>query len=326
MGFDLTAAKYVLFSASVYARPVHPVPVASVGANHHETIRIYNDYKIDIRLFLELMDVKKVILKYIVYDIDEIYFKLLHNRNTNTMNPPVPDISTHFFDRRGINNYKELQIKESNVREMIYDLTESIIKIFNELEGLQDFGTAANNDYSNMQLINFAIQITKNTGKYEYDIKLWNAKLQVDKTWDNLKTYFEDAHKIVCTMRGKTMKIMAYHHTNMLAIQVLVEVKAVKENMLQKTEAQPMDDNTPPHRHDNSSTSDNVQIRVLKLFRSMQDTLRDLKSNSNNSNNTNNGGKNMIKRLEAEYTNTPGSMGHVITTVILLQKSGWAHG
>ena len=46
---------------------------------------------------------------------------------------------------------------------MVYVLTEPIITIINELEDLQDFWGAAQNDYSDTQLINIAIQIIRNT-------------------------------------------------------------------------------------------------------------------------------------------------------------------
>ena len=50
----------------------------------------------------------------------------------------------------------------------------------------------------------------------------------VDKTWINFKTCFEDDHNILCRVRGATMKNTAFHQENILATQVLEEVKDVK--------------------------------------------------------------------------------------------------
>ena len=55
---------------------------------------------------------------------------------------------------------------------MFYHLTEPIVQIFDELEELQYLGSASQNDYSDMQLITFTLQIIKNTGEIEHDIKL----------------------------------------------------------------------------------------------------------------------------------------------------------
>ena len=52
-------------------------------------------------------------------------------------------------------------------------------------------------------------------------------------------------------------------------------------------EAQLIDENTYPQHHANSATIDNVQVYILKLFQSMRDTFKDLKSNNNYSNNSN---------------------------------------
>ena len=46
---------------------------------------------------------------------------------------------TYLFDTWGIVNDEELQAKENECREMVYDLTEPIAQIFDELEELQDF-------------------------------------------------------------------------------------------------------------------------------------------------------------------------------------------
>ena len=102
--------------------------------------------------------------------IDEIYLKILRNRSTNTIQLNVAQILTYLFDGWGIVNDEELQAKESECREMVYDLIESIVQIFDELEEIQDFGEATQNDDSDMQSIKFALQIIKNTGKFEHDM------------------------------------------------------------------------------------------------------------------------------------------------------------
>ena len=80
---------------------------------------------------------------------------------------------------------------------------------------------------------------------------------------------------------------MAFQHANMLATQVLVEVKAVKEDILHMIEEHQPGMNTPPEQDANSTTSDNLHAEILNLFQSMQDTLK-VKSNKNNQNNSNN--------------------------------------
>ena len=54
--------------------------------------------------------------------------------------------------------------------------------IYDKLEELQDFGAVAQNDFSDMQLSKLSLQIIKNTGEFEHDIRLWNTMLILDKT------------------------------------------------------------------------------------------------------------------------------------------------
>ena len=79
--------------------------------------------------------------------------------------------------------------KESEIREFFYHLIEPIVTIFNELKDLQYFETAANNNYLDTQLMKLAIQTIENTREFKHNIQLWNVKLQVDKSCDNLKMH-----------------------------------------------------------------------------------------------------------------------------------------
>ena len=62
----------------------------------------------------------------------------------------MAQILTYLFDRWGIVKDEKLQVKESECQEMVYDLMEQIAQNFDELEELQDFGAAAQNDYPDM--------------------------------------------------------------------------------------------------------------------------------------------------------------------------------
>ena len=52
----------------------------------------------------------------------------------------MAQILTYLFDRSGIVNDEDLQAKENECREMVYDLTESIVQFFDELKELQYLG------------------------------------------------------------------------------------------------------------------------------------------------------------------------------------------
>ena len=115
---------------TLYVQPVHPGQAAPVGTTQYETVRLQDDYKREIPLFWEVTDIEKAITKLIVQVIDEIYLKSLRNQSTNTIQLNLAQILDFFFDRWGIVNDEDIQAKESKCREMVYDLTEPILQIF----------------------------------------------------------------------------------------------------------------------------------------------------------------------------------------------------
>ena len=99
------------------------------------------------------------------------------------------------------------------------------------------------------------------------------------------------------------MRSMTFQNTNILATQVLEEVKAVKEDVLQVMEEQQLDENTYPKQHTNSATRDNIQVEILKLLQIMQGTLKDLKSDKVNHNNRNNNNNNSNRNKNSSNSN-----------------------
>jgi len=59
-------------------------------------------------------------------------------------------------------------------------------------------------------------------------MKTWYARPVVDKTWINFKDHFEAEHASLRRVIGTTMRNVSLHQANVLASQVLDEVKHVK--------------------------------------------------------------------------------------------------
>ena len=91
--------------------------------------------------------------------------------------------------------------------------------IFDEIEDLELLGVEAKLPYSPAQLVNFATDILMRSMAFEPTLILWNARPAVEKTWTNLKTQFENAHKALRLVRGKTMQDTNFHQANHMATQ-----------------------------------------------------------------------------------------------------------
>ena len=110
---------------------------------------------------------------------------------------------------------------EFKVREMAYELMEPLVTIYDEIEELEHLGVAAVNPYSQSQIVNYGLTIIKNTNNFETGIYTWIARPLTKHTWPNFKTHFEEAHRVLRSVRGMTRRLSAYHHANILASQVL---------------------------------------------------------------------------------------------------------
>jgi hypothetical protein len=135
-----------------------------------------DEWKDKIKLFREVTDVEKTIIKQIVEVIDEKYIKSIRDRVTNTIKISLIQILEFLFDRYGIVEDDDLREKEEQMRQFSYDISDPIVEIFNPIEDLEEFGIAANDPYTSQQLIKFGLQIIKDTGDLEKGQEEWHER------------------------------------------------------------------------------------------------------------------------------------------------------
>ena len=101
------------------------------------------------------------------------------------------------------------------------------------------------NPYLPSQLINFALQIIKNTNDFEDAQKQWHAKAAVKKTWSNFMTHFDNEHQALREVRGVTMQSTAFH-ANAVSNEVLEEVRGMNETVQQALMMMQAGNQAPP--------------------------------------------------------------------------------
>ena len=105
----------------------------------------------------------------------------------------LPKFWSAYVDIYGIIQDKHLREKAEEIRGLNYELDDPIVTFFNEIEDLQNFGIAANNEYYEEQFVKFGIHIIKNIGEFEHDLRIWHGMTRAKKTWNNSKAHFEAA-------------------------------------------------------------------------------------------------------------------------------------
>jgi hypothetical protein len=322
LGLVLTPLEYARVNAIPYTRPEAPQrPEIIQGNAQHENLRLNQEYQTAQKEFRETVDMEKALIKQIVQAIEPKYLKILRNSTTNAITRNIPDILEYLFSRYGRVDPETLHKKELSVRQMQYNLQEPLVVVYEEVEELEKLAEAAGNPYTPIQVVNFGLQIIKNTKDFEDGIKAWNALPLGQKNWMNFKLHFEKEHRALKEIRGATMQSTAFHQVNYIAEQVLQEVRNVQTTVMDQLTHIPIDsdkENEAPqyeHQANAAKSADTVQMEMLKLIKDLQLEVRNMKSNnySNNgyNNNNNNGGnRSNGKRNRTKYCWTHGACAH----------------
>ena len=195
-GLVVDPTEYAMVPGTIpYVRPVHPgALVIPPGTTQQIYLGLREDHKEAVRVFREVNDVQQRIIKQLVQAMDATYLKTLRNVNTNTITCDIPTIFTHLLRNYGLIGDDTLTETESKIKTIQYNLLNPLVKVFDEVEELQHLGIAAQDPYSEAQLIKFGLQIIKNIHDFETGIEKWIDLPKISKTWANFKSHFEEAH------------------------------------------------------------------------------------------------------------------------------------
>ena len=286
LGLVLNADEYARLSRTPFEQPVFPVltlPNPCAGPLISQLTREFSER---MRVFRESIDVKKALIKQIVAAIDQKYLRTLRNDDTHSITTDIPVILTYLFNRYGKVTPDKLNDKETEVRSFVYNLQDPLVSLFDQVEDLKKLGDAAQMPYTTRQLLNFGVQLIRNTHDFLDGLKSWIEKREDEKNWTNFKLHFEDEHDKLKLIRGMTMKHAGFHQANFIASQVMEEVQSVQSNVLQLLQKQEDKENLPPpepvESKANAATSTDpaltMQMEMLKLIKSLQHEVKELKN------------------------------------------------
>jgi hypothetical protein len=345
VGLVTTLAEYALISAIPYVRPVHPgalVLPTGVGTTtlHREIAR--DDHNEAVRVFREVVDIEKALIKQLVQAVPEVYMKPFRNQYSNSVNVSLSSILTSLFNTYRKVQDDTLQEATDKLRARIYDISQPLVVMFNDIQELNELSIAADNEYTERQLVNIGIQLIKNTNDFERGLESWIIRPAVEKTWINFKAHFELAHTNLVQLRGPLMKNSAFTNTaNAITASVIESVREelnddrsrvfqrldeTESSILNALTVTPRTANTSVVTDDESTTStmtervnatvsDSIQLEILKLLKDIQRNI-----NGNQVQATTNGlqqgtkgkGKKKRKRLDtSKYCWSCGAWNHL---------------
>lgn len=157
------------------------------------------------------MDLENALKKQVIAAIKPTYLDDRRNPNTNSITEPLNDLLAYLFRRYGNVTQVTLDKEEQKVKNMTYLLTDPINNVFQAVQDLGQLADAAENPFSDRQLLETGLHIIQNTHDFELAQIQWNQKPPADKTWVNFKTHFVNALTQLELVRGTTMQPSAFH-------------------------------------------------------------------------------------------------------------------
>jgi hypothetical protein len=252
-------------------------------------------------VYREWQNVEKALLRHLQRSLESKYLQAFEDDATALLAGDIPVILEHLFGRYGVVRSEDVKMKEAEILKTHFTPSEPLVLIWNPIEKLKKLATQANIPYTEEQLLEFALQIIRNTHDYENALGDWHTKALPDKTWGNLKTHFAKAQEALKASRGPTMAQAGFHQMNMVANDMRDEFTLTKNELANLLSS--LDDtasvNTPTvastvpsatsanHNFStldmesaNSMSDTSTQIELLKLLRSMQVEFAAMKTNT----------------------------------------------
>ena len=184
LGLMLTPKECANVSPIPYVRPFHPgALIIPPGTTLHESTRLREDFKEQLRQYRECTQVETAIIKQLGIAFPKMYFKGFRNPHTNTITTDIPTLLDHVFTTYGAVEPEELKEQEDLLRQKVFDIGQPLIILFNKVKELKELATASGNPFSPVQLLTIGIQLIKNFNDFETGLTTWFDLPPADKAW-----------------------------------------------------------------------------------------------------------------------------------------------
>ena len=290
LGLVLSTVKYATLAPGTPFENVAPAalvipPRATVGA----IFTLQNQHQSEKREFERVNQLEALLKSKICEAIDDQYLTSFKDADAGCVILPIRYFIAQLFTKYGEVTSKTLKDAEDEVRGFNFLLQDDINIIYKKIEELKLLGEAANNPYSDRQLLDYALEIIKNTHDMESSLKDWYKKPDADQTWTNFKTHFEAKLKELRNIRGTSMRGTAYHQAHLATTTVMnAQTQQMYKDMheiqeailmaLQQAEKTPDQENDANRANTNSANFTQQQAQdVIKVMENLKQEVAGMK-------------------------------------------------
>ena len=227
LGLVLTDEEYAKVSPNhPFVPPEFPGPlVIPPRTDIVDAMNMGETHKRDTALYRECREVEKALMRHITTAVESKYIDFLKNEYTDLIEDDIPTVLEFLFSNYGKVPTRSVKEKETEVLTTPFVPSDPMVTIYRPIEQLRKLAEIARIPYTESQIVDFGIQLIKNTRDFETALGEWNRKPDDDKTWEIFKQHFQDAQQTLKDIHGPTMAQAGYHHANHLATETREELK-----------------------------------------------------------------------------------------------------
>jgi hypothetical protein len=221
LGLVLSADRYATLATAVpWISPANPGPFVPPAAGTAAQIEAAKDVWRELRLSFDLCQAtEKALIAQIVDSIDQIYLRALLNRITGQYSTDIRAVLQHLFATHGKITPQQVKAKEMSTYNMHYDISQPVDTVFNTIDDLADLAEHALSPMTPQQMIDMAYVIFARQPILQQDLRLWNRRPVVDRTWANMLDHFRDAQSDLSSLpnAGDVFHQQPPHQANSVA-------------------------------------------------------------------------------------------------------------
>lgn len=224
LGLTILPATYQTVTGHAFVAPVNPgsLPNIAPTATQAQIGESVRQHKERLKIWKKYLATDLALKNQILSTFDEVYLKGLRNRHVGYQNVSAREMIQHLYLNYGVITPAELDENDARMREP-FDSTKPIEELFEQIEDATDYADAAGAPYNNAQVISRAYVLVLKTGEYNDACRDWRKRPEQEKTWDQFKIDFTEAHRDILTNR--TVQPNPFH-----------EAHAVIEKFQERTE------------------------------------------------------------------------------------------
>ena len=157
----------------------------------------------------------------------------MRNPHTDNITRPISEVLTFLFTRYGFVNSQRLKQEEDKVTNFSWNISDTPVVISNLIEDLEIIAEAARNSKSDTQLVNYGIDLVRDTGEFETSLLTWFARPDNDQIWENFKSHFTLAHIEVAKVRDTSMRGTVFHQANATVEALTAEMVHIRDELVE---------------------------------------------------------------------------------------------